>query len=97
MNLKFSRDISLDTNKTYKVFLVEVDDDNRERVVSGLVRRVVIEEVPHYDNVLVDSASHPVSVFQTGADVTWTLEMMPFEDGVWARIEDFSNQEEDEE
>lgn len=83
--------------KEYKLFLVEVDDEDRERVLSGLVRRCEITVEPEYSDVHVDYSNYPMARFRTGEDVTVTLELGPREDGTYFEIVDFSDKEDEEE
>ena len=75
--------------KQYKVFLVEVDDEDRERVLSGLAGHCEIEVEPQYAEVHSEFMG-PVARFVTSTDVTCTLKLVPREDGTYFRIEDFS-------
>lgn len=81
-----------DTNKRYKVFLVEEDDDYRERVISGLAGSVQIKNEPDYSDVRVDEMLCSAHIFKTRDNVSITLEMVPRENGTYFTIEDFSNE-----
>lgn len=79
-------------NKTYKVFFVEVDDDDRERVIGGQVEHVSIE---------VSAISDDVFYGHLGArgiprteEVILTAKLVPRTDGTYFTIEDFSQGEE---
>lgn len=86
----------LEPSKQYKVFFVEVDDYDRERVISGLVKtaesKVDYDEFPEcreMGEVLV------AGMFSTPKH-TLTIELMPNEDGTVYRIEDFSEGSEED-
>lgn len=81
--------------KRYKVFLVEEDDDDRERVLSGLVEHVDIVSEPFYNDVRVDYSDFAVKRFLSHEEVTMTLRMVPRADGTYLIIENFA--EEDDE
>lgn len=80
---------TLPENKQYKLFLVEVDDDDRERVLSGLTETVSIDTKYFYDipNVLYSSRTTYGGV----ARVEYTLEIQlkPRPDGTYFIIENF--------
>jgi len=82
--------------KEYKLFLVEVDDEDRERVLSARVRRCEIKVEPQYDDVHVDYSNYPMARYRTREDVTVHLELGPREDGTYFEIVDFSKEDEDE-
>jgi hypothetical protein len=82
--------------KQYKVFLVEVDDEDRERVLSGLVQHCEIAVDPQWENVHSEYYSAPVRSFMTNIDVTVTLKLRPREDGTYFTIENFSEEPESE-
>lgn len=75
--------------KTYKVFLVEEDDDLRERVISARSRDLKIDYEPNYDDVVVDQLLCASKIFKTGETVTMTLELVPRADGIFFTIENF--------
>jgi hypothetical protein len=79
--------------KQYKVFLVEVDDEDRERVLSGLVQHCEIAVDPQWENVHSEYYSAPVRSFVTNTDVTVTLKLRPREDGTYFTIENYSDAE----
>lgn len=81
--------IDLD-GKIYKVFLVEEDDDDRERVLAGRCRAVEITTQPNWADIHSDYSQYPVASYVTHTDMTMTLEMVPHSDGTLFRIEDFS-------
>ena len=81
--------------KEYKLFLVEVDDEDRERELSARVRRCEIKVEPEYSDVHVDYSNYPMARYRTREDVTVTLELGPREDGTYFEIVDFSSDEDD--
>lgn len=84
------------TGKEYKLFLVEVDDEDRERVLSARVRRCEITVEPECSDVHTDFSQYPMARYRTREDVTVTLELGPREDGTYFEIVDFSREDEDE-
>lgn len=74
--------------KQYKVFLVEVDDEDRERVLSGLVQHCEIEVEDIHSGFM-----GTVARFVTSTDVTCTLKLVPREDGTYFTIENYSDAE----
>lgn len=80
-------------NGRYKVFLVEEDDDDRERVVSGLVEVVEIVSEPTYGNVYSDITTAPIMTFLDSTETTLTLKLVP---GTKLMFEDFTDEEEEE-
>lgn len=76
--------------KEYKLFLVEVDDENRERVLSARVFRCEITVEPEYSDVHVDYSNYPMARHRTCEDVTATLKLAPRENGTYFEIVDFT-------
>lgn len=58
--------------KRYKVFLVEEDDDDRERVIRFLVDKIVFETDPNYGDVYSDT---PPIVNRYSSSTKYTVEM----------------------
>lgn len=83
--------------KEYKLFLVEVDDEDRERVLAGRVSQCVIDVEPHYSDIHVDYSNFPVKRYRDSETVTVTLNLVPSSDGTYFRIEDFSKEDNDPE
>jgi hypothetical protein len=81
--------------KEYKLFLVEVDDEDRERVLSARVGRCEITVEPDYADIHVDSLLNSARIFKTSETVTVTLNLVPSVDGTYFKVENFM--EEDEE
>ncbi len=81
--------------KEYKVFLVEVDDDDRERVLSGRVSHVEIKTEPQWTTVRVESEYLPVGRFLESTDTTITMKMIPMDErGNVFILENFLDEEE---
>src|SRR5690349_8939413 len=91
---KDNLDIDL-SGKRYKMYLVEVDDDDRERVLSARVDNIQLEVVPNYSEVMIDYSTAPVARYVDSWGATVTMNMVPNEDGTIFRVENFN--EEDEE
>lgn len=92
----YQQDLVSHASKEYKLFLVEVDDEDRERVLAGRVSRCEITVEPEYSDVHVDFVDYPLTRYMASEDVTITLKMVPSPDGTYFRIENF-NEEDDEE
>lgn len=82
-------------DKVYKVFLVEEDDDDRERVLSALTNNIQVDYEPDYGDIdmLLDS----VKIFKTQDNYTLTIKLIPRLDGTYITVEDFSVGNEPEE
>jgi hypothetical protein len=76
--------------KTYKVFLVEEDDDLRERVVSALSRDIVIDYEAEFTDLLCDDRMFARCMHHAD-HYTITIKLCPREDGTYITVEDFSN------
>ena len=85
--------IKPDPTKTYKLFLVEVDDDDRERVLSGLVRGVEINYNPQWTDIITAESYLPVNRFMSSTDVDMKMNMVPRDDGTVFTIENFNEEE----
>lgn len=91
--------------KEYKLFLVEVDDEDRERVLSARVSRCEITVEPEYADIHADMLLNSAKIFRTSETVTITMKMVPRQDGTYFEIVDFTetaesddfSQDEDEE
>lgn len=81
--------------REYKLFLVEVDDEDRERVLSARVVRCEITVEPEYSDVYTDFSNYPMSRYRTSEDVTATLKLAPKPDGTYFEIVDFSKEDEE--
>lgn len=79
-----------DPGKIYKLFLVEVDDDNRERVLAG--KAVGVKMAVDHNYADIESGYGPVGRFITETQVTVTMKLVPDENGTYFRIEDFSEE-----
>lgn len=96
----FSKDNPLNhvlTKKKYKIFLVEEDDDLRERVLECASSKVEIEA--HYDepdSIYSGSGDFIVKPANMLNGVTITIDVDADPHGHYFRITDFSKEEEDE-
>lgn len=99
MRQSLAEDIGLApaAGKEYKLFLVEVDDEDRERVLAGRVSRCEITVEPEYSDVHVDFADYPMHRYRTSETVTVTLNLVPSENGTYFRIENFAEEPQEEE
>lgn len=78
------------SNKTYKVFLVEEDDEDRARVIAGRAKVVEINTHANYDDVISDHSMSPVYRYQTHTDYTINLTLEPDENGHYLHLENFN-------
>lgn len=93
MNSLYQQDLVPQAGKEYKVFLVEVDDEDRERVIVG--RSMGCEINSHYDysDIHSDYSNLPMARFATSQEVTMTLKLKPIEGDTFFRIENFADEE----
>lgn len=85
------------SGKNYKLFLVEVDDEDRERVLSGLVGDCEITVEPEYADIRTDMLLNSARIFKTSETVTIKMKMVQRADGTYFEIVDFSKEDEEEE
>jgi len=78
--------------KRYKIFIVEEDDDERERVLSGIAQTVSIDTKYNDIDLMGDDITVLRMPHINGATIT--LDMVPNADGSIMRYENF-NEEED--
>lgn len=84
---------TFDNSKRYKMYLVELDDEDRERVISGLVQDAEFESNIDYDNVEVDRLLDSVRIFSTPTSMTVKFNLIPREDGTYFTVENFLEQD----
>lgn len=91
-------DHGLKRGKTYKVFLVEEDDDGRERVVRFLARDVTLETMPKYYGTFTSTTTSPIFGTNTPVEheMEVTLKVVPSEKGTWYTIENFSEEDDED-
>lgn len=81
--------LEITQNKRYKLFLVEEDDELRERVLSGLVESAEIKVIPNEPEInhLLDSTL----IFNNYGIETYTIkfELKKRENGTYFTIENF--------
>lgn len=92
-----TKGVSLDPQKRYKVFLVEIDDDDRERVVSGVVEMAEITYEQDHQTIYSDATNYPVASYMMNPRATMTLKCVPKPDGTLFSIENFAEDDEDDE
>lgn len=85
-------DIAPTPGKIYKLFLVELDDDNRERVIAGRVANIEMTHEPVYEDVY--SISGLIHKFMSEDNITITMKMIPSGDGTYFTIENFMEEDE---
>lgn len=89
------------SNKAYKLFLVEVDDDDRERVIACRGINFSIDHVYDYSDVEVDHLLDSAKIFKDRqTKVTMRADIVPLEDGpngpIYFRVENFLEEEEED-
>lgn len=72
-----------------KVFFVDVDDDDRERVLWGLVRNVEVKVDRDYSDIHSDYSMLPVARYMDAERYSLSAEFVPSEDGTYIRYENF--------
>lgn len=89
-------DIGLSPIKEYKVFFVEVDDEDRERVLECRVDNIRVRMDQDHHDILSDYSTVPVARYM--ASSTYSIEEMTLlpmdERGTVMRIRDFSKEDE---
>lgn len=88
--MKHSSHIVLPENKEYKLFLVEVDDDDRERVLSGLAGSVVMDYEVEQDNIYSEYSMHPIKTIASIERVKLAIVLQRRPDGTYFTIENFN-------
>lgn len=96
MNSIYQQDLVPQAGKEYKLFLVEVDDEDRERVLAGRVNRCEINVEPEYADIHTDYSLIPVKQYRTSETVTVTLNLVPSANGTYFTIENFAKEEGEE-
>lgn len=83
-------------NKVYKVFLVEEDDEDRERVLSALTNHIEVAYEPDYADIHSGDMLTAAKIFRTADHYTLTIKLIPRMDGTYMTIEDFSRATEED-
>lgn len=81
--------------KEYKLYLVEIDDEDRERVLEGRVSRCEITVEPEYTDIHTDYSFSPVARYVAREDVTVTLNLVPSPDGTYFTITNFAKEDDE--
>lgn len=96
-NSIYQQDLVPQAGKEYKLFLVEVDDEDRERVLVGRVSHCEINVEPEYSDIHTDYSNYPMARYRTSETVTVRLNLVPSPDGTYFTIENFAKEEGEEE
>lgn len=83
-----------ESGKQYKVFLVEVDDDDRERVLSGLAGSIEIDRQEEHQDIY--SYDGFISRIPAVEKVVLNIVLQQRYDGTYFTIENFNDIEDDE-
>lgn len=78
---------------TYKLFLVEMDDENRERVIAGRVNHIEFTREQDYADIHDGTSFGPIHRFVTNENVSVTMKLVPSENGTYFTIENFNEGE----
>ena len=78
------------------MYLVELDDDNRERVLKAEVENVVIEQNPQYDTMFSSDSTTPLRVYQSSMGITLKADIVPNREGTAFVMENFNEEEDNE-
>lgn len=82
--------------KRLKLFFVEMDDEDRERVLSCQVEYVTIEKDVEYADVMVGDYDKLVMRFPESIECTLTAKIVQQDDGTFFRLETFTEEDEDD-
>ena len=82
--------------KTYKIFLVEEDDEDREQVIAGRVSMVETEIDIDYSDIEVDQLLDAAVIFKSSEKVTLSMRLLKNDDGTYFNVENFDDEEDDE-
>lgn len=96
MNMASDIGLAPVAGREYKLFLVEVDDEDRERVLSGRVSRCEITVEPEYADVRVDELICSAAIFKTSETVTVNLNLVPSENGTYFEIVNFKEEDDED-
>ena len=77
-----------------KVYFVETDDDDRERVISGVVENLKLDVERSYEEVYTDAFLTPVNKYEISHGATLTARLVPSENGTLFKVENFMEEEE---
>jgi hypothetical protein len=82
--------------KRLKLFIVEMDDTERERVLSCQVEYVTIDRDVEYSTVMSDMSGYGVHRFVDREEVTLKARIVPKDDGTYLTAENFGEQPQEE-
>lgn len=82
-------------DKEYKLFLVETDDEDRERVIVGRVKCFTVDVEPEWIDIHSGYVDEPIHSFKGSQKATATMDLVPNGDGTLFRIEDFTQEDEE--
>lgn len=79
--------------RRFKVFFVEIDDDNRERVISAIVDRCSM--AADNENYVTEDMYGVIHSFSGPTSIDMELKLVPSEDGTLFKWENFADEEEE--
>lgn len=85
--------ISPENGKKYKLFLVEIDDDDRERVLSSMAGSVVMDYEVEQDSIYSEYSRQSIKTIASIERVTLTIVLERRPDGTYFTIENFNEME----
>lgn len=78
----------------FKVYFVELDDDNRERVISAVVERASLDLEEDYSQVHSDEICAPVATYRNSIRANLDLRLVE-QDGILFKHEVWDSEEEE--
>jgi hypothetical protein len=93
MNIATHSLFAVENPKKFKVYFVEIDDDNRERVISAVVHRASLELKEDYADVHSMDSEKPFHQFRTSTTAELNLELIE-QDGILFKHETWEDEEE---
>lgn len=82
-----------DEPRRFKIFFVEIDDDNRERVISAVAQRAEFKMNNEYNTIYSDAGA--TLNIPTMYTAELELKLVPSEDGTLFKWENFADEEEE--
>jgi hypothetical protein len=80
------------TPRAVRVYFVELDDDDRERVISGVIDGLTITANPTFEDIHTMDSFSPVMRYVSEYEVTMEARFKPGTDGTYFRIENFAEE-----
>lgn len=81
------------TGRRMKIFLVDMDDDNREHVLSGIVDSITLDAKTEYGDIYLHEYDTPISRYPDYTESTITARLVARPDGTLFTIENFMEED----